>query len=153
MKLQAMWRALPEPQADQPNVARAGCEEMRAYIANVRKKVEPRFINITAGAISTAWQPLLIWKNSQYATHRRKFDPRQLQVEGEPLFNQDSVVEPEWENAFGPGKTILVKNEAGDPDLVIPAGQRARYEAAWGRFCSFFPDMFSVLSANVRDVR
>ena len=31
---------------------------------------------------------------------------------------------------------------AGDPDLFIPAGQRARYEGAWGRFCSVFPDMF-----------
>ena len=142
VKLQAMWRALPKPQADQPNVARAGCEEMRSYIAKVRKKVEPRFINITAGPIGTAWQPLLIWKNTQYATHRRKFDPRQLQVEGEPPFNQSDVVEPEWDNAFGPGKTILVENEPGDPDLFVPAGQRARYEAAWGRFCSVFPDMF-----------
>ena len=83
VKLQAMWRALPEPkgpepradqspkpradqapqpQADQSNVARAGCEEMRSYIAKVRQKVEPRFINITAGAIGAAWQPLLIWK-------------------------------------------------------------------------------------------
>ena len=142
VKLQAMWRALPEPQADQPNVARAGCEEMRSYIAKVRKKVEPRFINITAGPIGTAWQPLLIWKNTQYATHRRKLDPRQLQVEGEPPFNQDDVVEPEWDNPFGPGKTILVKNEPSDADLSVPAGQRARYEAAWGRFCSVFPDMF-----------
>ena len=142
VKLQAMWRALPEPRADQPNVARADCEEMQSYIANVRKKVEPQFINITAGPIGTAWQPLLIWKNTQYATHRRKFDPRQLQVEGEPLFNQDDVVEPEWDNKFGPGKTILVENEPGDPDLFVPAGQRARYEAAWGRFCSAFPDMF-----------
>ena len=143
VKLQAMWRALPEPKGpDQPNLARAGSEEMRSYIAKARQKVEPRFINITAGTIGAAWQPLLIWKNTQYATHRRKFDPRQLQAEGEPPFNQDGVVEPEWENAFGPGKTILVKNEAGDPDLVIPAGQRARYEAAWGRFCSVFPDMF-----------
>ncbi|HUG81821.1 MAG TPA: DUF1592 domain-containing protein, partial [Bryobacterales bacterium] len=142
VRLQAMWRALPEPRADQPNVARAGCEEMKSYIANVRKKVEPRFINITAGPIGTAWQPLLIWKNTQYATHRRKFDARQLQVEGEPLFNQKDVVEPEWDNAFGPGKTILVENEPGDPDLFVPAGQRARYEAAWGRFCSAFPDMF-----------
>jgi mono/diheme cytochrome c family protein len=137
-KLQAMWRALPAP----PNDARAGCEEMRAYIAKVRAKVEPRFINITAGPIGTAWQPLLIWKNTQYATHRRKFDPRQLQVAGEPLFNQKDVVEPEWDNAFGPGKTILVENTPGDPDLAVPAGQRARYEAAWGRFCSVFPDMF-----------
>jgi hypothetical protein len=142
VKLQAMWRALPKPEADQPNVARAGCEEMRSYIANVRKKVEPRFINITAGPIGTAWQPLLIWKNKQYATHRRKFDPRQLQAEGEPPFNQAGVVEPEWDNPFGPGKTILVENEPGDPDLFVPARQRARYEAAWGRFCSVFPDMF-----------
>jgi hypothetical protein len=150
LKLQAMWRALPEPRAGQPSepmadqayVARAGCEAMRSYIADVRKKVEPRFINITAGSIGAAWQPLLIWKNTQYATHRRKFDPRQLQVEGEPLFDQASVVEPEWENPFGPGKTILVENQAGDPDLFVPAGQRARYEAAWGRFCSVFPDMF-----------
>ncbi len=142
VKLQAMWQALPAPQANQPNVARAGCEEMRSYVANVRKKVEPRFINITAGPIGTAWQPLLIWKNTQYATHRRKFDSRQLQVEGEPLFNQDDVVEPEWDNPFGPGKTILVENEPGDPDLSVPAGQRGRYEAAWGRFCSVFPDMF-----------
>jgi hypothetical protein len=142
VKLQAMWRALPEPRTGQPDVARPGCEEMRAYIATVRKKVEPRFINITAGPIGTAWQPLLIWKNTQYATHRRKFDPRQLQVEGEPPFNQKNVVEPEWDNPFGPGKTILVENEPGDPDLFVPAGQRARYEAAWGRFCSVFPDMF-----------
>jgi hypothetical protein len=142
VKLQAMWRALPKPQPDQPNVARTGCEAMRSYIAKVRAKVEPRFINITAGPIGTAWQPLLIWKNTQYATHRRKFDPRQLQVEGEPPFNQANVVEPEWNNPFGPGKTILIENAPGDPDLLVPAGQRARYEAAWGRFCSVFPDMF-----------
>ena len=141
-KLQSMWRALPEPQADHSNAVRAGCEEMKSYVVNVRKRVEPRFINITAGPIGTAWQPLLIWKNTQYATHRRKFDPRQLQVDGEPLFNQDDVTEPEWDSPFGPGKTILVENEPGDPDLFVPAGQRARYEAAWGRFCSVFPDMF-----------
>ena len=65
-----------------------------------------------------------------------------MQVAGEPLFNQAGVVEPEWDTPFGPGKTILVENEPGDPDLFVPAGQRARYEAAWGRFCSVFPDMF-----------
>lgn len=142
VKLQQMWRALPEPPGDQSEAVRAGCERMKAYVEGVRKKVEPRFINITAGPIGTAWQPLLIWKNTQYATHRRKFDARQLQVEGEPLFNQDDVVEPEWDNPFGPGKTILVENEPDDPDLFVPAGQRARYEEAWGRFCSVFPDMF-----------
>ncbi|MCX6610670.1 MAG: DUF1587 domain-containing protein, partial [Acidobacteria bacterium] len=138
VKLQRLWRSLPA-QAVPP---RAGFEEMRSYITRLRKKVEPRFINITAGSIGTAWQPLLIWKNTQYATHRRSFDARQLQVEGEPAFSQANVVEPEWDNPFGPGKTVLVQNEPGDPDLFVPAGQRGRYEAAWGRFCSVFPDMF-----------
>jgi Protein of unknown function (DUF1587)/Planctomycete cytochrome C len=142
VKLQALWRALPAPRPNQPDVPKAGCEQMRAYITQVRKKVEPRFINITAGAIGTAWQPLLIWKNTQYATHRRTFDPRQLQVAGEPPFSQANVVEPEWANAFGPGKTLLVENPPNDPDLFVPAGQRTRYETAWGRFCSVFPDMF-----------
>ncbi|MCX6604203.1 MAG: DUF1592 domain-containing protein [Acidobacteria bacterium] len=141
-KLQALWRALPAPRPNQPDVAKPGCEQMRAYLTQVRKKVEPRFINITAGAIGTAWQPLLIWKNTQYATHRRKFDHRQLQAAGEPPFTQTNVVEPEWANAFGPGKTLLVENQPTDPDLFVPAGQRARHEAAWGRFCSVFPDMF-----------
>jgi hypothetical protein len=124
VKLQEMWRALPKPQADQPNAdqpnaARAGCEEMRSYIAKVRQKVEPRFINITAGPIGTAWQPLLIWKNTQYATHRRKFDPRQLQVEGEPLFNQKDVVEPEWDNPFGSVANAGVHRWAGDRPAVV----------------------------------
>jgi mono/diheme cytochrome c family protein len=142
VKLQSMWRNLPAPRSGEPDLARAGCEAMREYVIAVRKKVEPRFINITAGSIGTAWQPFLIWKNVQYATHRRSFDPRQLQVEGEPLFNQADVVEPEWDNPFGPGKTILVENVPGDPDLFVPAGERARYEAAFARFCSVFPDMF-----------
>ena len=139
-QLQKMWRALPAPR---PAAAvRAECEQMRAYVRRVRAKVEPRFLNITAGPIGAAWQPLLIWKNRQYATHRRRFDARQLQVAGEPLFEQKDLVEPEWANPFGPGKTLLVENAPGDPDLRVPAGQRARYEAAWGRFCSAFPDRF-----------
>ena len=31
-----------------------------------------------------------------------------------------------------------------NPDLVVPAGQRARYEAAFARFSSVFPDAFYV---------
>jgi hypothetical protein len=42
--------------------------------------------------------------------------------------------------------TILVENAPGDPDLAVPASQRARYEAAWRRFCSVFPDMFYKVS-------
>jgi hypothetical protein len=142
VKLQQMWRALPVPAQGQWELARAGSVAMKEYVAGVRKKVEPRFLNITAGRFGAAWQPLLIWKNEQYARHRRSFDRRQLQVEGLLQMDISGLEEAEWENAFGPGRTILVENKPGDPDLVVPQAQRAAYEAAWGRFCSVFPDMF-----------
>ena len=141
-KLQAMWSALPGHGEDQATAVRRGCEEMQRYVTNVRKKVEPRFPNITAGKIRASRQPLLIWKNVQYATHRRTFDPAQLQVEGEPPAKPYKGPEPDSENSLGPGKTRFIKNKPGDPDLVVPAGQRARYEAAFAKFCSVFPDMF-----------
>jgi len=141
-RLQAMWMALPAPDGGQPDVARPGCEQMRDYVAAVRKKVEPRFLNITAGKVGAGAQPLLIWKNVQYATHRMTFDPAQLQVEGEPPPAPNNTPEPGADGEFGPGRTRLVVNKPGDPDLFVPAGQRARYEAAFARFCRVFPDKF-----------
>lgn len=141
-KLQQLWRALPLPAAGQPEVARAGCEQMREYVVQVRRKVEPRFLNITAGKVRASGQPLLIWKDVQYATHRRTFDPAQLQVAGEPPPVPSTEPEPDATNPFGPGRTRLVKNVPGDPDLAVPAGQRARFEAAFARFCRVFPDLF-----------
>ena len=142
VKLQSMWQALPGPGDNQTDVAKAGCEQMRQFVLQLRRKVEPRFLNITAGKVEADRQPLLIWKNVQYATHRRKFDPEQLQVEGEVKPVKEEVPEPGARGAFGPGRTRLINNTPGDPDLVVPAGERARYEAAFGRFCSVFPDRF-----------
>ncbi|HEX8297417.1 MAG TPA: DUF1592 domain-containing protein [Chthoniobacteraceae bacterium] len=142
VKLQAMWRELPAPNPAEPNLARPGCEQMREYVVQLRKKVEPRFLNITAGQIGASRQPLLIWKNVQYATHRRTFDPAQLQVEGETKPVVPEISEPGAGGDFGPGRTRLINNAPGDPDLRVPAGERARYEAAFARFCSVFPDMF-----------
>ena len=139
-KLQAMWRQLPA--GSQPDAARAGGVAMRDYVVQLRKKVEPRFLNIVAGKVTASRQPMLIWKNVQYATQRRTFDPAQLQVEGEDPPEPPSDPEPETANQFGPGKTILVENDPGDPDLAVPAGQRPVYEAAFAKFCGVFPDMF-----------
>ncbi len=141
VKLQSMWAALPQPAADQPEAARAGCKEMRSYVIQLRKKVEMRFLNIATTKLSAERQPMLIWKAVQYATHRRNFDPAQLQVAGEPAPVRSRVPEPQTDQ-FGPGKTLLIKNKPGDPDLTVPAGQRKAYEAAFEKFCSVFPDMF-----------
>ncbi len=142
VKLQALWRQLPKPRKGQPDLAREGCQQMREYVVGVRKKVEPRFWNVTAGKIGGAAQPFLIWKNVQYATHRMNFDTAQLQVQGEPPPPRPSEPEPGADGEFGPGHTRLVTNIVGDPDLFVPAGQRLRYEAAFAEFCAVFPDMF-----------
>jgi hypothetical protein len=141
VKLQSMWAALPKPSANQTDVARTGCEQMRDYVVQLRKKVEVRFLNINAGRVNGSREPMEIWKNVQYATHRRNFDPTQLQFGGtnQPMPN---IVEPDTANQFGPGKTVLVVNKSGDSDLFVPADQRAKYEAAFAKFCSVFPDMF-----------
>ena len=34
--------------------------------------------------------------------------------------------------------------QLADPDLVVPAGQRARYEESFARFANVFPDTFYV---------
>ncbi len=142
VKLQSMWAALPQPGASISDSVRIRCEEMRDHVVQLRKKVEPRFLNITAGKVSGSRQPLLIWKNTQYATHRRSFDPAQLQVADESPAVFPDEPEPDSNGEFGPGKTVLIKNTPSDPDLAVPAGERTRYEAAFARFCSVFPDMF-----------
>jgi len=147
-KLQSMWRELPK--GKQPEVARTGCERMRDYVVELRAKLEPRFRNLAAGSgrgLGATSQPFLMWKNRQYASHRMLYDRGALQVEGEKQTAQtdaEPAAEPGAENEFGPGATMPVKNKPGDPDLAVPAGRRAQYEAAFTRFCAVFPDAFYV---------
>jgi hypothetical protein len=142
LALRTRWNALPPPGRSSPEALRAGLQGMRDYVAQVRHKVEPRFANMSAGNVDSGRRPLITWRNIQYATHRRTFDPAQLQVDGEPRREPAVYVEPGTSNPFGPGNTVLITNVPGDVDLKVPAGERARYEAAFARFCSVFPDMF-----------
>ncbi|MEO6238567.1 MAG: DUF1592 domain-containing protein, partial [Vicinamibacterales bacterium] len=139
---QAMWRALPGPGPKGADSARQGREALRDFIVGLRRKIEPRFLNLATPGVNAAQQPFMIWKNVQYATHRMTFDPAQLQVEGEPAAPAFVGPEPGATSAFGPGRTRLIVNQPGDPDLRVPAGQRAAYEAAFARFSRVFPDMF-----------
>src|SRR5262245_41048864 len=73
-KLQAMWRALPVPKADQPELARDGVNAMRQFVVRVRKDTALTFASPTVKGLSVRTQPLMNWKNRAYATHRRDFD-------------------------------------------------------------------------------
>ena len=93
-----------------------------------------------------ASQPLLNWKLRQFNTHRREFDPKSLRDDTEPAppvpgkprypgLHQDAA--PRW-------AALMAIARADDKDLVVPAAERARYEASFARFASVFPDVFYV---------
>ena len=87
------------------------------------------------------------WKNRQYATHRRDFDRAALRVEGEPppveaddarRASAGSIWRrgPNGEdlNALKAHGRSSTQSRMENPDLEVPAGQRARYEAAFAKF-------------------
>ncbi len=153
-KLQSMWRALPDPNAKQLDIASNGFGQMRDFVVRLRKDTSLKFASPKVKGLNPATQPLMNWKNRAYATHRRDFDRTALRVAGEP---------PPVEPIRPVGKGGLVGAGANgedvnalraiaaqydsrmdNPDLAVPAGERARYDAAFTAFSAIFPDTFYV---------
>ncbi len=61
-KLQAMWRALPAPDANQPDLLRAKCVEMRDFVVRIRKHTAMEFAAPVVKGLSAYSQPLINWK-------------------------------------------------------------------------------------------
>ncbi|MGD1071322.1 MAG: DUF1592 domain-containing protein [Bryobacteraceae bacterium] len=147
VKLQAMWRELPTPQANQPDIARNGCVEMRDFVRRIRRHTEYLFNTPAAPGQNPNSQAFVMWRNREIAAHRRDFDRTALRLEGEPPPPELIVTKGP---TFGKGEEVAVKqaiadyikDRQNDPDLAVPAGQRARYEAAFARFSSVFPTGF-----------
>ncbi|HRX78664.1 MAG TPA: DUF1592 domain-containing protein, partial [Pirellulaceae bacterium] len=119
-KLQAMFREIP-PQAESAD-ALAVCEKMRDYVLALRPKFSLKFENLYIEGNHKGSQPFVLWKNRQYATHRRHFDRDAIFVEGQeiPQGTPAELVSPEDED------------------------RRAQYLASLERFCSTFPDAFYI---------
>jgi mono/diheme cytochrome c family protein len=159
-KLQAMWRALPVPKANQPELARDGVTEMREFVSRMRRDTSLTFASPTVKGLSIRTQPLMNWKSRAYATHRRDFDRTALRVAGEPppvepvlpLGRNGKPVEygligvgPNGEDLTAlKAQVRAYASRMENADLVVPAGQRARYEAAFAKFAAVFPDSFYV---------
>jgi hypothetical protein len=151
VKLQAMWRELPGqlpgPQGNQPDIAREGCVRMGDFVAKIRRHSEKLFTPPVVPGMNANFQPFVVWRDREIAVHRRDFDPAALRVEGEPPPADIVVTQGP---TFGNGEVIAVKkgiaqyikDRQEDPDLAVPAGERARYEAAFARFSSVFPTAF-----------
>jgi Protein of unknown function (DUF1592)/Protein of unknown function (DUF1588)/Protein of unknown function (DUF1587)/Protein of unknown function (DUF1585)/Protein of unknown function (DUF1595)/Planctomycete cytochrome C len=158
--LQAMWRALPVPKTDQPELARDDVNRMRDFVTRMRKDTSLTFASPRVKGLSIRTQPLMNWKSLAYATHRRDFDRTALRVEGEPPpvepvlpLGRDGKPVGYGLIGVGPNGEDLTALKAQvrayasrmeNGDLVVPAGQRARYEAAFAKFAAVFPDSFYV---------
>jgi len=147
VNLQAMWRELPAPKGNQPGIARSGCLAMSDFVVRIRRHTEKLFDPPAVPRMNANFQPFVIWRDREIAAHRRDFDPAALRVEGEPPVGNFIVTKGP---TFGKGEEVIVRKAIADyikareedPGLVVPAGQRARYEAAFARFSNVFPTAF-----------
>lgn len=147
VKLQAMWRELPAPAGKQTDIAHDGCVRMRDFVVKIRRHTEKLFTAPAAPGMNANFQPFVIWRDRELAARRRESDPTALRVEGEPAPPEIVVTRgPTFGNqeqiAVKAGIAAYIKDRQEDPDLAVPAGQRARYEAAFTRFSSVYPAKF-----------
>jgi len=147
VRLQAMWRDLPAPKGNQPDIAREGCVRMRDFVVKIRRHTEKLITNVEAPGFNANFQPIAVFRLRLLAGRRRDFDASVLRVEGEPP-SQGFVVTlgqtfgKEEAEELKKAVAAYIKERQEDPDLVVPAGERARYEAAFARFSSVFPTAF-----------
>ena len=149
-KLQAMWRTLPAPNADRldpkSTLLREQCLEMRDFVVRIRRHTAMEFSAPVVKGLPPGSQPLLDWKLYEFAAHRRDFEPKDLLNDSDtppavpvipdyPDLHEEAA--PRW-------AALSATARSGDADLVIPAAERGRYEAAFARFASVFPDEFYV---------
>jgi len=96
--------------------------------------------------LPAASQPLLTWKYTQFNTHRRNFDPGALRLDTDPPQTPPEI--PKFAGLHAEASVrwaaVMKTAQLSDPDLVIPAAQRAQYEESFARFANVFPDAFYI---------
>ena len=147
-RLQMMWRMLPRPEHKQQQLVREGCVKMRDYVVHIRKLTAMQFRSPKVEGLAGTSQPLMNWKLRAFASHRRQFDPAALQVEGEPPLKMPEMPRmagvPTEDQVGVRNEALAVRSRFNDPDLLVPSGQRARYEASFAKFAHVFPDAFYI---------
>jgi hypothetical protein len=144
-KLQTMWKALPGA-STQPEALRAQCVAMRDFVVRIRKDTAMQFAAPTVKGLPAASEPLLNWKLKQFAANRRQSDPKALRNDTDPAPTVPTIPKLAGlhQEAAVRWAALMAKARAADPDLVVPAAERDRYQAAFQRFASVFPDTFFV---------
>jgi hypothetical protein len=122
-----MWNELPGPRRSNVPV-RADCEKMRDAVVRLRKQLKPDVKKMSVTGISPGSQPLVLWRNQQYAARHRSYGgdvAADLKKLGEPVTEADTALP----------KQFLLAGDKLDPKKL-----RGEFE----RFCELFPDAFVV---------
>ncbi len=144
-RLQAMWNALPAPSGTAGVTAQTVA--MRDYVQKIRYLTAMHFAARRVRGLPGQAQPLHDWRLKLYSQNHRKSDPAALRADNTPLTEAERLPRmPGLHADATPRYALLVRNarRAADAELVYPAAQKARYEAAFARFASVFPDAFVV---------
>ncbi len=145
-KLQAMWNALPAPRAENSGQLAVRTAAMVNFVTRIRAHTAMQFYAPKVKGLPGQSEPLHNWRLEQYAQNHRKSDPGAIRPD-----NAREAVPPEipkypplHEDASPRWAILSAHARYGDPDLIYPAGQKAKYQQAFDRLASVFPDTFEV---------
>jgi hypothetical protein len=148
-KLQTMFNALPAPQQDNKTAAGSlalKTQAMENFVTRIRAHTAMQFAAPVVKGLPGQSEPLHNWRLEEYAQGHRKSDPGALRAvgEAEPALPEIPKYPPLHEDASPRWSILMAHARHGDADLVYPAGRKAKYQAAFERFASVFPDAFVV---------
>jgi mono/diheme cytochrome c family protein len=119
-----LWNALPEPISPTQNLARRDCEKLRDFVVKLRGQVQVKVENLTVPGMNPGAQALVLRKDRAMAAGRRKYGGGGLQLKLDDL-----------------GVGADVKQALTPP---TDEADQKKFESAFERFCSVFPDAFVV---------
>jgi hypothetical protein len=145
-KLQAMWNALPAPKTGSSDAPVVETQAMESFVTRIRAHTAMQFAAPIVKGLPGQSEPLHNWRLQEYAANHRKSDPNDIRPDNapEPAPAPIPKYPPLHEDASPRWAAISANARYGDADLVYPAGQKAKYQKAFDRFASVFPDAFYV---------
>lgn len=131
--LRELWRELPADastpsQASHQSSVREACEQMSDLVTQLRDALVPHVANLTAPGVHNGSQPLVLWKNRQFAANRMRY-----------AGGAEKIAELKLSDDLQSREQALEK-------LVVPTDAESlrEYENSLQRFCETFPDAFFV---------
>lgn len=142
-KIQDRWHETLKKSAAE---AERDCRNIRDYITNLRRQIEPTVKNLEGGGIHRGSQTYVLWKNDQYTANRRSYDPSSLMTAEERDRRR-----AENKQAIDRAKEKKSRNrpppfQEPHPDRILPDSPKIQslIQQSFRRFADVFPDRFYV---------